>query len=92
MMDKSLGRIDIDIIATGQPKSRVDKLKTVLEIVKELEEKYDMVSINQVVDEARNYDIDESLCRKLVDELLRKTSDLYEPRHGFVKVVKPKVD
>jgi len=92
MMDKSLGRIDVDIITTGQPKSRVDKLRTVLDIVKELESKVDMVAIDSVVEEAAKYDIDESLCRKLIDELLRKTSDLYEPKHGFVKVVKPKVD
>jgi len=52
----------------------------------------DMVAIDSVVEEAAKYDIDESLCRKLIDELLRKTSDLYEPKHGFVKVVKPKVD
>ena len=92
MMDKSLGRIDVDIIASGQPKSRMDKLKNVLDIVKDLEQQFDMVSMNQVIEEARKYDIDEGLCRRIIDDLLRKTSDLYEPKHGFLKSVRPKVD
>ena len=92
MMDKALGRIDVDIIASGQPKSRMDKLKDVLELVKELEQQYDMVSIGQVIEKARECNIDEGLCRKIIDDLLRKTSDLYEPKHGFLRSVRPKVD
>jgi len=92
MMDKSLGIIDSDIISTGKPKSYFDKQKTVLEIVRELEQEFDIVAIERVVEEARKYKIEESECRRMLDELLRKTSDLYEPKHGFVKIVRPKVD
>lgn len=92
MMDKSLGIIDSDIISTGQPKSRVDKLRTVLDIVRELEKEFDMVAVERIIEEARRYDISEQDCRRYIDELLRKTSDFYEPKHGFVKIVKPKVD
>ncbi len=92
MMDKSLGIIDSDIIATGQPKSRVDKLRTVLDIIRELEKEFDIVAVERVIEDAKRYDIDEQDCRRYIDELLRKTSDLYEPKHGFVKIVRQKVD
>jgi len=92
MMDKSLGRIDIDIITTGAPKSKMDKLKTVLDIVRDLEKKYDMVKVDSVLEEADKYDISDRECREILGDLLRKTSDLYEPRHGYVKLVRRKVE
>jgi len=92
MMDRSTGKLDVDIIATGKPKSQMDKLKSVLEIVKKLEKQFDHVSIPQVIEEAKNQGIDERVCTEMINDLLRKTSDLYEPRHGFVKSVRPKVD
>ncbi|MEM3555235.1 MAG: LAGLIDADG family homing endonuclease [Candidatus Micrarchaeia archaeon] len=91
-MDRGLGRIDIDIIATGQPKSKADRIRNVLDIVKELEKEYDLVEIEKVVEEAKKYGLDEATTRKVIDEMLRKTGELYEPKHGHVKVVRPKVE
>jgi len=91
-MDRGLGRIDIDIIATGQPKSKADRIRNVLDIVKELEKEYDLVEIEKVVEEAKKYGLDEVTTRKVIDEMLRKTGELYEPKHGHVKVVRPKVE
>ena len=92
MMDKSSGRLDVDIISTGQPKSVVDKLKIVLDIVRELEEKYDMAGTDKVLERAKEFGIDEYMGRKLIEDALRKTNDLYEPKHGFLKTVRPSVD
>ncbi len=93
MMDKSLGRLDSDIISMGKPKSYFDKQKTVLEIVRELEREFDMVAVERIVEEARKYHkIEEGECRRLIDDLRYKTSDLYEVKPGFVKVVRQKVD
>ncbi|MDD5317282.1 MAG: minichromosome maintenance protein MCM [Candidatus ainarchaeum sp.] len=92
MMDKATGRLDVDIIATGQPKSRVDKIRAVLDIVRKLEKEFDLVEIRQVVEEAQASGIDEDSARQIIDELLRKAGELYEPKHGFVKIVRPKTD
>jgi replicative DNA helicase Mcm len=91
-MDKGLGRIDIDIITTGQPKSKADRIRNIIDIVKELEKEYDLVEIEKVVEEAKKYGLDEATTRRMVDEMLRKTGELYEPKHGHVKVVRPKVE
>jgi len=91
-MDKGLGRMDIDIITTGQPKSKADRIRNIIDIVKELEKEYDLVELEKVVEEAKKYGLDETTTRKMIDEMLRKTGELYEPKHGHVKVVRPKVE
>ncbi|QLJ52916.1 MAG: DNA replication helicase protein MCM [Candidatus Fermentimicrarchaeum limneticum] len=91
-MDKGLGRMDIDIITTGQPKSKSDRIRNVLDIIKELEKEYDLVEIERVVEEAKKYGLDEMEARRIIDEMLRKTGELYEPKHGHVKIVRPKVE
>jgi len=91
-LDKGLGRMDIDIITTGQPKSKADRIRNVLDVVKELEKEYDLVEVEKVVEEAKRYGIDETTTMRIIDEMLRKTGELYEPKHGHVKVVRPKVE
>lgn len=86
MRDKETGAFDVDIIATGKPKSQVDKINTVMSIVQELQKSYDLVEINKIVEEAATYQIAEADCRRFIDELIYK-GDLYKVKHGFVKVV-----
>ena len=83
-MDKETGRIDSDIINTGQPKSKVDKLRAILGIISALEKKFDLVDIDIIVAEAQSIGFDEAYARRLVDELKRQ-GDLYEPKVGYVK-------
>ncbi|MBI5037065.1 ATP-binding protein [Candidatus Micrarchaeota archaeon] len=83
-VDKTTGRIDSDIISIGQPKSRVDRMRTVLNIIKTLEKKFDLVAIDEVVRESSTYGLDEVYTRRLVDELKRQ-GDLYEPKVGHIK-------
>ena len=83
-LDKETGRIDSDIINTGQPKSKVDKLRALLGIINALEQKYDQVDIDDIVHEAATIGLDENYARRLIDELKRQ-GDLYEPKVGFVK-------
>ncbi|VVB57005.1 Minichromosome maintenance protein MCM [uncultured archaeon] len=86
LRDKETGNFDVDIMATGRPKSQVDKINTVLSVVQQLQKEFDEVEINKVVGEASNYQISEADCRRYIDELVYK-GDLYRVRHGFVKVV-----
>lgn len=86
MMDRETGRIDADIIATGKPKSHVDKMETIMSIVRSMQKEYDMVEITKVVENAKNYNIEEQLARRLIDDLIYQ-GELYKLKHGFVKVV-----
>jgi len=83
-MDKETGKIDSDIISTGQPKSKVDKMRSVLGIINALEQKLDMVDIDDIVEQAVAIGMDENAARRLIDEL-KRNGDLYEPKVGFVK-------
>ncbi|MEW5955834.1 MAG: hypothetical protein AB1626_04855, partial [Candidatus Micrarchaeota archaeon] len=83
-MDKETGRIDSDIISIGQPKSKIDKMRTVLSIIGVLEKKFDQVDIDDVVKDAGDAAIDESTCRRIIDDLLRQ-GELFSPKPGYVK-------
>ncbi len=86
LRDTETGRFDVDIIATGKPKSQVDKINTILSIVQQLQKEFDLVEINKIVAEAGEHQISEADCRRYLDELIYK-GDLYRVKHGFVKVV-----
>lgn len=83
-VDKDTGRIDSDVINIGQAKSRVDKVRTVLGVLQELEKKVDLVSIEDLVRDCAGYGIEESTAQQLVAELLRQ-GELYTPKHGYVR-------
>jgi len=83
-VDKETGRIDSDIISTGQPKSKVDRQRSVLGIINALEQKLDMVDIDDIVEQAQTIGMDENTARRLIDEL-KRNGVLYEPKVGFVK-------
>jgi len=84
-MDKTTGRIDSDIISIGQPKSRVDRMRTILGVIGTLQKQYDLVAIDDIVKEAATFGLDDVYVRRLVDELKRQ-GDLYEPKVGHVKL------
>ncbi|MBI4399980.1 hypothetical protein HY570_04490 [Candidatus Micrarchaeota archaeon] len=88
-LDRQTGRLDIDIISTGQPKSKVEKTiekhKTITEIIKDLQSKFDLVEIAKIIEAAREYNIDEPTIKKFIEDKLRQ-GELYEPKHGYVKI------
>lgn len=84
-VDKTTGRIDSDIISIGQPKSRVDRMRTILGLIGTLQKQYDLVAIEDIVKEAATFGLDDVYVRRLVDELKRQ-GDLYEPKVGHVKL------
>ncbi|MFH0712971.1 MAG: minichromosome maintenance protein MCM [Candidatus Micrarchaeota archaeon] len=89
--DKETGLIDSDIVNIGQPKSKVDKLRTLMNILSSLEKQFDTVDINDVVKECSGVNIDETTCRKMIDDL-KRNGDLYEPKPGQVKTARRKGD
>lgn len=86
-MEKEGGGFDIDRIVTDHPKSERDKIYTITGIVKGLEEEYDMVPLERVLEDAEKYhNVDRRTAEKLINELVDK-GDLYTPRHGHLKTV-----
>ncbi len=83
-VDRETGKIDSDVIYVGQPKSKVDKLRMMLEVISSLEKKLDLVPIEDVVKEANSVGIDEHYARQLI-EILQRQGDLYQPKTGFIK-------
>ncbi|MFH1306837.1 MAG: minichromosome maintenance protein MCM [Candidatus Micrarchaeota archaeon] len=86
MRDRETGALDVDILATGRPKSQVDKINHIFAISKELQKKFDVVEINKIIEESEKINISEIDARRFLDELIYK-GDLYKVKPGYVKVV-----
>jgi replicative DNA helicase Mcm len=84
-MDKETGKFDSDLINLGQSKTKVDRMRTVLEVIRDLEGRMDAVPIEDVVREASKAGVDESYVNNLIEQL-KKTGELYSPKHGIVKI------
>ena len=85
--DRETGKLDMDIVNIGQTKARTDRVRTLLDIVRSLESKYDMVDIDRVLSEAVKINIDETTARKLLDDL-RTKGELFQPKPGMIKTVR----
>jgi len=83
--DRETGKLDIDIIATGRPKSQVDKINTVLNIAQKLQAQLGAVEIVRLISQATEQGMDEITARRIVDDLIYK-GELYKIRPGVVKI------
>lgn len=83
------GDFDISIIESGKSVSTMKKIDILLEVIRSIEKEHPDepgAPYSDVVELAKQY----NLSKKEVDELLEKaknTSDIYEPRRGFYKVL-----
>ncbi|MDO8625531.1 MAG: LAGLIDADG family homing endonuclease [Candidatus Diapherotrites archaeon] len=84
--DKETGRIDIDMITSGQTANQTQQLKTILNIVQSLAQVHDKVLIEQVLEDAKTAGIDKEKTREIIGKL-KRTGELYEPSHGVLKPV-----
>ncbi len=84
-IDMETGRIDIDLIMTGKPKSLRDRLDRVLSTIVEMSVEEGMVSEKDLYEELeRRYGMSRSEASRLVDILLRD-GVIYSPRPGYYK-------
>ena len=89
MTDKATGVLDVDVVATGKPKSEREKLQkvdTIVDIIKDLLRNNDTAEIDKIVQVAISSDIDEQTTRRILTEFLRKGM-IYEKEHGHIKLV-----
>ena len=84
-IDTTTGKIDIDVIMTGKPKSLRDKMQEVLGTFAELEKQLGIVEDSTLYQAlTRKPDISEDDARRLVDQLV-KEGILYSPKPGHLK-------
>ena len=86
MYDKESGRFDVDIVATGRPKSMIEKARTIIEIIRELEGEFDTVDEEMILGEAKEKGLEEHETKKILNDL-KNNGDVYQPRPGTWKTV-----
>ncbi len=82
--DPTTGKIDIDIITTGTTSSTRDHMRQIEEIIKSKSKEMDKVPVDDVIGEAISRGIDENKAREIISKL-KKSGEIYEPSHGFLK-------
>lgn len=86
-IDVSTGKVDIDILMTGKPKSLRDKMQVVISTIVELCRPTGIIEKQVVFHElSEKYSIPDAEAHKLIDHLLRD-GVIFEPREGFIKKI-----
>jgi replicative DNA helicase Mcm len=84
-IDTTTGKIDIDVIMTGKPKSLRDKMQVVLSTFADLEKQLGIVEDSTLYQAlSRKVDLTDDEARRLVDQLV-KEGILYSPKPGHLK-------
>lgn len=85
-IDPETGDLDVDVIETGMSKSQRDRVKTVLDIIKELAAEYNKgAPEGRVIEEA----LDEGMDREQAEheiEILKQKGEVYTPHSDHLKV------
>jgi len=82
LKDPQTGEIDVDILYTGMPKSKVQKVKTVLNIIRSITQTQQVASFDDILNEASVYGIERDELEEILAELLRR-GDIMEVRRGL---------
>jgi replicative DNA helicase Mcm len=86
-MDPETGDIDIDRIITGISTTQRNSLVTVREIINELEKVLGKaIPVEDIEREADIKGIDKDKTNEIIEKL-RKTGDIYSPRHGIISKI-----
>jgi replicative DNA helicase Mcm (EC 3.6.1.-) len=87
-IDVETGKVDIDVIMTGKPRSSQERMAVVLETISKMEELNDgkPVKIEDALREIEERGVDRAAAEKLIN-MLMKNGELYAPKPGYVKKV-----
>jgi replicative DNA helicase Mcm len=84
-IDTSTGKMDIDVIMTGRPKSQRDKMQAIISLVATLEKDTGSVEENTLYQElSTKHEIEEGQAKVLINQLI-KEGVLYSPKPGYVR-------
>src|SRR3989344_4047016 len=85
--DYETGQIDIDRITTGVTTSQRSRIIILRDILKRLENKVGkIISLQEVIDEANNRDIDKAQVEEIIEQLKRE-GYLFEPKKGQISLL-----
>ncbi len=80
------GRADIDRLI-GVPREKVDKINTIMNIIKKLEGEEGSAKVTRILEEAEKDGIDRATTTRYMNELER-SGDIFSPKPGIVKIVR----
>ncbi|MFH0749059.1 MAG: minichromosome maintenance protein MCM [Candidatus Bathyarchaeota archaeon] len=84
-IDVTTGKMDIDIIMTGKPKSLRDKLQLIISEIVEVEKTGEMIRDEELYERVeRNYSINRIEAEKLLSRLVRDGM-VYTPKPGYLR-------
>jgi replicative DNA helicase Mcm len=86
-LDPETGKIDIDTIFTGTTSSQRGGISAIKEIINELEKVLGKaIPLEDIEREAGIKGIDKDKANEIIEKL-RKTGDIYSPRHGIISKI-----
>ncbi|NYZ79629.1 ATP-binding protein, partial [Candidatus Micrarchaeota archaeon] len=83
-MDPETGRLDIDIIATGQSHSRVDKIRTVMKLIKRLNADFGEAKHEDIIEECKVQNLKPEEAEEIINQL-KRGGEIYSPKYGVYK-------
>ncbi len=86
-VDKQTGKLDVDVILTGRSKAKTDKIRTITNVIVELQKEFDWVETNKVLARVSELGVDEQEALKIIQELSSQ-GELYSPKAGFIKTAR----
>lgn len=81
------GRRDIDALLTGMPREKVDRINSIMVIIRKLEEEEKSAKMVRILEEAEKQGIDRATTTKYINELER-SGDIFSPKPGIIKIVR----
>ncbi len=85
-MDKTRS-MDIDIIMTGMPREKVDRINQIMQKIGMLESTEGGAKMQRLEEEMEKDGVDRASLHKYIEELER-SGDVFRPRQGMIKIVK----
>ncbi len=83
-VDPETGKMDVDIIAIGTPKSKTDKIKTIYRLVKKIASEKGEASKEDLIEQAKASNIKAEDVEEILSQL-KRNGDIYSPRNGIYK-------
>jgi replicative DNA helicase Mcm len=85
-IDPETGFLDADIIASGTSKSRRDRTKSVIDIIRDVsKEQQGPAPREAVLDRAEELGMERAKAEEIIDRM-RRDGDVFEPRPGMLKL------
>ena len=84
-MDPETGQYDADVIETGQSKTQRDRIRTIKELIEDVESEFDEgAPVDEILARAEEIDMDRSKAEHEIEKL-KQQGEVYEPSTGHLR-------